>query len=72
LAPLGGAWWPLEITPQFMQIIGHISPIAWAMDGFRSLIFYGGTLTDVLLPVAVLLGASLVFLVIGARYFRYE
>ena len=26
LAPLGGAWWPLEIVPQFMQTIGHLSP----------------------------------------------
>ena len=35
LAPLGGAWWPLDIVPDFMRIIGHISPIAWVMDGFQ-------------------------------------
>ncbi len=30
LAPLSGAWWPIEIVPHFMQVIEHISPIAWS------------------------------------------
>src|SRR5690606_41999788 len=41
-ASLGGAWWPLEIVPRYMQQIGHLSPIAWAMDAFRDLLFYQG------------------------------
>ncbi|MCA9907685.1 MAG: ABC transporter permease, partial [Anaerolineae bacterium] len=48
LAPLGGAWWPLEIVPDWMRTIGHISPVAWAMDSYSSLIFHGGGLADVL------------------------
>lgn len=72
LAPLGGAWWPLEITPDFMQVIGHISPVAWVMDGFNELIFFGGGLGDVLLPTAVLFGYMLVFFVIGIFGFRYD
>lgn len=72
LAPLGGAWWPLEITPQFMQVIGRVTPVAWAMDGFRTVIFFGGGLADVLLPVAVLLGMASVFFVIGIYGFRYD
>jgi ABC-2 type transport system permease protein len=72
LAPLGGAWWPLEITPDFMQVIGHISPVAWAMDGFREIIFYGGTLPDVLVPIGVLLAIAAVLFGIGVAGFRYE
>ena len=34
MAPLGGAWWPLEIVPEWMQKLGHLFPTAWAMDGF--------------------------------------
>ncbi|MEO1288516.1 MAG: ABC transporter permease, partial [Chloroflexota bacterium] len=30
LAAIGGAWWPLDTVPEFMRVIGHISPIAWA------------------------------------------
>jgi ABC-2 type transport system permease protein len=62
LAPLGGAWWPLEIVPPFMRTLGHVSPVAWAMDGYRQLIFENGTLGGVLLPVIVL------FLYAGAGY----
>ncbi|NJN81161.1 MAG: ABC transporter permease [Caldilineaceae bacterium] len=70
LAPLGGAWWPLEITPRFMQVIGHLSPVAWAMDGFHTIIIRGGSLNDVLLDIGVLLAASVVLFFIGVRSFR--
>lgn len=72
LAPLGGAWWPLEIVPDLMRVIGHISPVAWAMDGFREVIFFGGTLADVWVSIAVLVGMSAVLFVIGVVGFRYE
>ena len=72
LAPLGGAWWPLEIVPDFMQTIGHISPVAWAMDAFQDLIWYNGALPDVLPEIAVLLAAAAVLFAIGIRSFKYE
>jgi ABC-2 type transport system permease protein len=72
LAALGGAWWPLSIVPEFMQVIGHVSPIAWAMDAFTELIVYGGGLTDVLTDVGVLLGIAVVLFGIGIRNFQYE
>ncbi len=72
LAPLGGAWWPLEIVPEFMQTIGHISPVAWAMDAFHDLILYNGGFRDVLPEVGVLLAAAAVLFAVGIRGFRYE
>lgn len=72
LAPLGGAWWPLEIVPDFLRAIGHVSPVAWAMDGFRMLIFENGDLNTVLVPIAVLLAFAVVCFGIGVRGFRYE
>lgn len=72
LAPLGGAWWPLEIVPDFMKTIGHISPIAWCMDGFNALIFFNGGLSDVIVPSLVLLGFAAVFFAFGIARFRYE
>jgi ABC-type multidrug transport system permease subunit len=65
LAALGGAFWPAEIVPSWLRTIGHISPVAWAMDGFKSLIFYGGNLNTVITPVAVLLVMTILFFVIG-------
>ena len=72
LASLGGAWWPLEIVPQPMQIAGHISPVAWAMDGFQQLIFYGGGLGDVLGYVGVLAVLAVIFFIVGIWQFKYE
>ena len=72
LAPLGGAWWPIEIVPQWMQTLGHISPVAWMMDGFRDLIYRNGVLMDVLPEVSILLLYALVFFVIGIINFDYE
>lgn len=72
LAPLGGAWWPLEVVPESMRVVGHISPIAWAMDGYTALMFRNGTLSDVTLSIAVLLGMALLFFVYGIRRFSYR
>ncbi|MBK8022525.1 MAG: ABC transporter permease [Chloroflexi bacterium] len=71
LAPLGGAWWPLEIVPEWMRVVGHISPIAWAMDAYREIIFYGGGLGDVIVPIVVLLAATVVLFAVGVTRFRF-
>ncbi|MDD9369938.1 MAG: ABC transporter permease [Acidimicrobiales bacterium] len=54
LAMLGGCMWPLEIVPPVMRAIGHITPHAWAMDGWMTLIFDGGGLADVAVELGVL------------------
>ncbi len=71
LAPLGGAWWPLAIVPDFMYVVGHISPVAWVMGGFNDLIFFGGGLVEILPEVGVLLVASVVLFIIGVRGFQF-
>ncbi len=72
LAPLGGAWWPLEIVPTFMQRIGHLSPVAWVMDGFHKLLFTQGNFVDVLPEISILLAIALVLFGIGIRGFRIQ
>ena len=72
LAPIGGAWWPMDISPRFMQIIGHVSPVAWAMDGFTALTYNGAHLGDILLPIGVLLAMTLMFFVIAIPRFKYQ
>ena len=71
-AALGGAWWPLEIVPPAMRNIAYLTPVGWAMQGFNEIIFYRGGLSDVLLPVAVLIGATLVIFGIAVSRFKYE
>jgi ABC-2 type transport system permease protein len=71
LAPLGGAWWPLSIVPEFMRTIGHISPIAWSQNAFNQLVYYNGTLLDILPYIGVLLLFAAVCFAFGLRRFRY-
>jgi ABC-type multidrug transport system permease subunit len=72
MAPLGGAWWPMDITPKFLQVMGHFTPVAWAMDGFTALTYKGAHLVDVLVPLAVLLGMTVVAFIIAIPRFRYQ
>jgi ABC-2 type transport system permease protein len=72
LAPLGGAWWPLDVVPAWMRTLGHISPIAWSQDAFQKLIFYGGTFVDILPQLGVLLLFAVGFFLFGLLRFKYE
>jgi len=71
LAPLGGAWWPLEIVPGWMQTVAMVSPVAWAMQAFSELLIYGRGLAAVTTPLAVLYGTAAVVFVLAVRRFRY-
>ncbi|NWG17750.1 MAG: ABC transporter permease [Chloroflexi bacterium] len=71
-APLGGAWWPLEIVPQWMQAVGQLSPVAWAMNGFRSVIFHGGGVESVIPSVLVMLGVTAGVFLLAVSRLKYE
>lgn len=71
LSGLGGAWFPLEITGPTFTAVGHLTPTAWAMDAYRTILLRGGTLPGVALPLLVLLGfAALFFALAVARLVR--
>ncbi|HVG20242.1 MAG TPA: ABC transporter permease [Blastocatellia bacterium] len=69
---LGGAWWPLEVVPSWMRILGHVLPTAWAMDGFHDIITYGLGITAVLPEASILTISGIIFLGISVKHFRYE
>ena len=71
-AALGGAWWPLEVTPRIYQTVVKSLPTTWAMIGFNDVIVRGQGVADVLPEVGILLGFALVFFVVGIWRFRYE
>jgi ABC-2 type transport system permease protein len=72
LAGLGGAMWPIEIVPEFMQKIALWLPSGWAMRGFQDIIVRGFGLAEVLPAAGVLVLFGLAFLVIGVWRFKYE
>jgi ABC-2 type transport system permease protein len=72
LAGLGGAMWPIEIVPDFMQKIALWLPTGWAMRGFQDIIVRGFGLAQVLPEAGMLVLFGIVFLTIGVWRFKYE
>jgi ABC-2 type transport system permease protein len=67
---LGGALWPLELVPDWLRQVGHLTPHAWAMDGWITVVFRDGGLTDIALELAVLLAFGAAAAALGARALR--
>ena len=72
LAGLGGTMVPLEVTSPTFQTIGHLSPVAWAMDGFKNIVSRGLGLASVLRPAVVLLVYALCFFSLASWRFRFS
>lgn len=64
LAALGGCWWPIEITPEWMQQLAMFLPTGWVMDALHKLMYFSGDLASVInhqLALYSLAGLSLYF-----------
>jgi ABC-type Na+ efflux pump permease subunit len=72
LAALGGCWWPIEITPPWMQALQNFMPTGWAMDALHKLISFEAGAASALPYVLTLLLGSAVVAGIAVRSFRYE
>lgn len=62
---LGGAWVPLEVTGETFAAFGHVSPVAWAMDGFKNIVIRGFGLDSVIVPAAALAGYAALFFILA-------
>ena len=69
---LGGLWWPIDVTPFWMQTMAKILPTYWGMTALQDVILRGANFSSVLPSTLILLGFGMLFLVVGSRVFRYE
>lgn len=72
LAALGGCWWPIEITPAWMQTLQKFLPTGWTMDALHKLISFQAGAASVIPNIVMLLIATLVLGGLAVRRFRYE
>ncbi len=70
LAPLGGCWWPLFITPKWMQFLARLTPHGWATTGFNKLMVFGADFSAVIPNMVALVGFALLFGIIAVWRFR--
>jgi ABC-2 type transport system permease protein len=69
---LGGLWWPISVTPQWMQTVARALPTFWGMDALQNVMLRGADFMTVLPHTLILLGFTAFFLSVGARVFKYE
>jgi ABC-type Na+ efflux pump permease subunit len=72
LAALGGCWWPIEITPGWMQTLAKFLPTGWAMGALHNLISFGAGPGSVVPHLAVMLAATAALAAAAVRVFRFE
>lgn len=71
LAALGGCWWPIEITPAWMQALQKFMPTGWTMDALHKLISFQSGAASALPQLAILLTATLLVAALAVNRFKY-
>jgi linearmycin/streptolysin S transport system permease protein len=69
-AALGGTMMPLDFFSPTMRTVAHLTPHAWAVDGFATLVRHHGTLASILPQISVLLGTAAVLLALASVRLR--
>ncbi len=68
---LSGVWFSLEGAPEAVRTAAGIFPLTHILDAARSVMLDGATLTEVAPSLLALTAMSVIFLIIGARVFRW-
>ncbi len=72
LGALGGCWWPIEVTPDWMQNLALLLPTGWTMHAMHQLIHFAAAPSAALGSIFALLCSCLVLFWLAARSFRFE
>jgi len=72
LVMLGGAWVPTFVFPSWMQRVAQFAPTRWAVDGLDAMSWRGQGLHAAAAPVALMLGATILFAAIAVQRFSWD
>ncbi len=70
LGALGGTMYPIELFPDSLRTIAHVTPHAWAAEALADVQRHGRGFVDILPELGVLLGFAAVLLLAGAWLLR--
>jgi ABC-2 type transport system permease protein len=70
LGALGGVMMPLEFFSPTMRAVAHLTPHAWAVDGFASLVRHDGNVITIAPQLGVLLAEAAALLAVAAWRLR--
>ncbi|WP_432644799.1 ABC transporter permease [Methanobrevibacter sp.] len=69
---VSGVFYPIETMPWILQKIAYVFPLTYLNDAMRGIMLKGQTLGDVWLDLAVLLGFTVLFFIIGVKRFNRD
>lgn len=69
---IGGAYWPIDVEPKWMQHVAWFVPQKWAIDAFSAVSSGSMGFQTLMLPLGVLAVFSLVFFSVGVAQLRYS
>lgn len=70
LAMFGGAMVPTFVMPAWMQSIGYISPVRWAMLAIEGGVWRNFSIAEMAMPCAILIGIGVTCFALGTRALR--
>jgi ABC-2 type transport system permease protein len=68
-AILGGAYFPLDVMPAWMQKISYVIPIRYSLDALRATMLGGANIITIARPLETLLGMGIILLPASAALF---
>src|ERR1700678_2661685 len=68
-AILGGAYFPIDVMPAWMQKLSYVIPIRYSLDALRSTMLRGASLVSVARPVETLLAIAIILSPVSAALF---
>ena len=72
LAALGGCWWPIEVTPPWMQALQQFIPTGWTMDALHKLISFQSGAASAVPQLAIIVVATVAVAALAVNRFQYE
>jgi len=72
LVMLGGAWVPSFIFPPWLQQVSMWVPTHWAIEGLDAMTWRGLPLASAVVPVAAMLGFTVLFSAVALWQFRWQ
>jgi ABC-2 type transport system permease protein len=70
-ALLGGVYYPVEVLPDWLQILARFFPLTYSLEAMRRALLTGESLADLWREVAVLAAFSVLLLPLSLIAFRY-
>jgi len=67
---LSGVFWPLEAVPTLLQPVSYAMPLTYAVDALRSVMIRGWSLTQIAVPLVILVAFAIIMLSLSAYGLR--